>query len=89
MTNQTAIALGPIINLKERLENGDTARSVALAQRTFQRFHIHVQYLESIVNRENSHLLAEILHDLEEMQGRPTIDKPLFLELCDRLFSIV
>ena len=89
MKNETRLALGAIINLRERLENNDAPRSVALAQRTFQRFKLPSDYLSEIVVKERCEELEDILTKLRELQGAGMLDKKKFLEQCDRLFAVI
>ena len=89
MKNETRLAVGAIINLRERLLNNDAPRSVALAQRTFQRFRLPIEYLLDIVSSEKSDELEEIIRDLKGLQASAVVDKERFLEACDRLWEVL
>ena len=89
MNRELRILLGAVMNLGERLANDDAPRSIALAQRTFQRCRLDKEkIIECVKDTEREKEITWICDELIDLKKAQRLERDRFMNLYMLLLEL-
>ena len=89
MKHALLIELGPILKLHQRIVNGDSPRSVALAKRTFERSTINPAKILELAQVNDVECFNNSLSTIIALQGSSPLNTPEFVQAVETLLTLV
>ena len=90
MERSLLLALGPVLNLGDRLVSHDSPRSIALAKRTFQRCKLDrdliYKYLEG---NDSLDVIFELIDEFDQLRQGSPLDQQRFILSYSKLIALL